>query len=138
MNMFSAVQKHIAGALLIAAIVLLAGCSTTIMPRGVLPIKGLETGSLAGISLSIRNVEAESMEYEILNRSKQNTGFVTNRQAWSRMLVEALAKEFSKRGAQVRANAPVTISIALPEIIVNQSRGIFQTSVKVADRKSVV
>jgi hypothetical protein len=58
MNMFSAVQKHIAGALLIAAIVLLAGCSTTIMPRGVPLIKGLETGSLAGISLSIRNVEA--------------------------------------------------------------------------------
>lgn len=131
--MFSAIQKHIVGAVLMTAIVLLAACSTMmIMPKGVPPIKGLETGSLAGMSLSIKNTEAHSTEYAILNSFKQNTGFVTNRQAWSKMLVEALAEELSKRGAQVRVNAPVTISIALPEITVSQSRGLLWSSVKVA------
>jgi uncharacterized lipoprotein YajG len=131
--MFYAVRKHIAGALLIAAIVLLVGCSTMmILPKGVPPIKKLETGSVAGVSLNIKSAETNSREYAILNSSKQATGFVTNRQAWSKMLVEALAGELSRRGAQVRVNAPVTISIALPEIIVNQSRGFLRSSIKVA------
>lgn len=125
-------SKTFTGALLVAAIILLAGCSTTIMPKSVPPIKGLETGSLAGMSLSIKNIETDSREYAILNSSGQNTGFVTNRQAWSVMLVEALATELSKRGAQVRLNAPVTVSIGLPEIKVNQSRGIYQSSIKVS------
>jgi len=131
--MFTAVKKQIAGALLIAALVLPAGCSTMmIMPKGVPSIKGLEAGSLAGMSLSIKNIEANSAEYAILNSSKENTGFVTDRQAWSGMLVEALAAEFSKRGAQVRVSAPVMISIALPEITVNQSRGFLRSSIKVS------
>jgi uncharacterized lipoprotein YajG len=133
MHMFYAVQKHIAVTILIVAIVLLAGCSTMmIMPKGVPPIKEIETVSFSGISLSISNSEENSREYAILDSSRQNTGFVTNRRAWSQMLVEALAEELSRRGAQVRVNAPVMISIALPEITVNQSRGFLRSSVKVA------
>jgi uncharacterized lipoprotein YajG len=127
-------SKIFTGDMLIAAIIFfLSGCSTMmIMPNDVPPIKVLKTGSLAGMSVSIRNSEVHSTEYAILNSFKQNTGFVANRRAWSKMLVEALAEGLSKQGARVRFNAPVTISIALPEITVSQSRGLLWSSVKVA------
>jgi uncharacterized lipoprotein YajG len=132
MNTLTSSLKSIVGPALIAGVFLLNGCSATVMPRDIPPIKGLETGSLAGFSLGIKNAETGSTEYAILNSSGQVGGFVTNRQAWSRKLVEALAGELSRRGAQVRVNAPLTIGIALPEITFSQDRGILQFKVKVA------
>lgn len=131
MSTFSSSVKGIVGLLLISNALLLAGCSTTVMPKDVPLVKGLEIGTLAGVSLSIRDAETDQSEYAILNSSGQGAGLVTNRQAWSKKLVEALAGELSRRGAQVRVNAAVTIGIALPEIMFSQDRGILQFKVKV-------
>jgi len=130
---FSSSVKAVIGALLIVSALLLAGCSTTVMPKDVPPIKGLEIGSLAGASLGIKNAETDSTEYEIQASVEQGgPGFVTNRQVWSRKLVEALAGELSRRGAQVRVNAPMTFGIAVPEITHSEDRGVLQFKVKVS------
>lgn len=132
MGTFTFPVKGIVGTLLIVSALVLIGCSTTVMPKDVPLIKGLETGPLAGASLGIRNAEMDAKEYAILNGSGQGAGLVMNRQAWSRKLVESLAGELSRRGAQVRVNAAATIGIALPEITYSQDRGILQLKVKVA------
>lgn len=124
--------KVVVGPFLLMAVVLFVGCSTTVMPKDVSLIKGLETGPLAGVSLGIKNAETDATAYAILNNAGQGAGFVTNRQTWSRKLVEGMAGELSRRGAQVRVNAPVTIGIALPEITYSQDRGVLRFKVKVA------
>lgn len=117
-------------ALLVCSAMLLTGCGVKVMPNTVPVLKNVETPSMNEVSLIVVNAEKDSSDYQILNDKGQNIGFVANKQAWSKKLVESLAGELAKRGAHVRANASLTLSIALPEIIFNQIRDTYQFKVK--------
>lgn len=121
---------------LIAAATLLCACSYTAMPRPVPPVKGIDGLSLAGVSLIVTCAEKDASEYDILTDKGNSSGFRANRQSWSRKLVEALASELARRGAQVRSSAPLTLSLALPEITMVQTRERWQFQVKVAASSS--
>jgi hypothetical protein len=112
--------------------VLLAGCGVKVVPNNVPIIKNIETASLNGVSLIVVNGEKDSSDSKILNEKGQNLGFAANKQAWSKKLVESLASELARRGTQVRANAPLTLTVALPDIIFNQTRDVYQFKVKAA------
>jgi len=111
--------------------VMLAGCSYTTMPRNVPAITGLDTVSLSGVFVTIANAEKDFNEYVVLTPEKDDSGFRANRNAWSGKLVESLARELAKRGAQVRSKAPVKLSLSLPEIIFIECKTEYQFSVKV-------
>ena len=111
--------------------VMLTGCSYTTMPKNVPTMTGSETKSLSGVSVIVTNAERDSTEYKILTDGKDDSGFRANREAWSKKVVEALARELARRGAQVRSNAPVKLSLALPEITFIESKTEYQFKVKV-------
>jgi uncharacterized lipoprotein YajG len=121
---------------LLCSAVMLTGCSYTAMPKNVPTMTGSETMSLSGVSVIVTNAEKDSTEYKILTNGKDDSGFRANREAWSRKLVEALAKELARRGAQVRSNAPVKLSLALPEITFIESKTEYQFKVKVVASSS--
>ena len=116
-------------AALLYSVVILTGCSYTAMPKNVPVITGSETMSLSGVSVVVTNAEKDSTEYKIHTNGKDDSGFRANREAWSRKLVEALARELARRGAQVRSNAPVKLSLALPEITFIESKTDYQFKV---------
>jgi hypothetical protein len=116
-------------AALLCSAVLLASCSYTAMPKNIPAITGSETISLSGVSVIVTNVEKDSTEYKIQTNGKADSGFRANREAWSRKLVEALARELAMRGAQVCSNAPVKLSLALPEITFIESKADYQFKV---------
>ena len=55
-----------------------------------------------------------------------------NRQAWSKKLVEALARELSRRGAQIRLSAPLKLGIALPKVLIGQQGERYQFKLAVS------
>jgi tRNA A37 threonylcarbamoyladenosine synthetase subunit TsaC/SUA5/YrdC len=117
-------------AALLCSAVIVGGCSYTAMPKNVPTMTGTETMSLSGVSVIVTNAEKDTTEYKILTDGKDDSGFRANREAWSRKLVETLARELARRGA-VRSNAPVKLSIALPEITFIESKTEYQFKVKV-------
>ena len=123
-------------AALFCSAVTLGGCTYTAVPKNVPAITGSEAMSLSGVSVIVTNAEKDSMEYKILTDGKDDSGFRANREAWSRKLVECLARELAKRGAQVRSSAPVKLSLALPEITFIESTSEYQFKVKVAASSS--
>jgi hypothetical protein len=123
--------KRGAFAVLILIASLLDGCSYTAMPKNVPPITGYETRSLTGVSVIVTSAEKDSSEYEILTEGKDDSGFRANRQAWSKRLVEALARELARRGARVRSDAPVKLGLALPEITFIETDQLYQFKVAV-------
>ncbi len=118
-------------AALLCSAVILSGCSYTAMPKNVPTMTGTETISLSGVSVIVTNAEKDSTEYKILTDGKDDSGFRANRAAWSKKLVEALARELARRGAKVRSNAPVKLSLTLPEITFIESKTEYQFKVKV-------
>jgi uncharacterized lipoprotein YajG len=118
-------------ALLLCVAVMLTGCSYTATPKNVPAIMGSETMSLSGISVIVTNAEKDSTEYKILTEERDDSGFRANREVWSRKLVEAMARELARRGAQVRSNAPIKLSLALQEITFIESKTEYQFKVKV-------
>lgn len=123
--------KRGAVAALICGAALLAGCSYTALPKNLPLIKEYEEVSLTGVSLIVTNTEKDPAEHDILTDEGERSGFRANRQAWSKRLVEALARELARRGAQVRSDAPVRLDITLPEITFIQTRSLYRFSVKV-------
>ena len=118
-------------AALIFSTVLLAGCSYTALPNNVPPSAGYVDLSLKNISVIVKNAEENTSTEEILTDQGELSGFQANRQLWSKKLVESLAAELARRGAMVRSNAPVKLSIALPEITMLQTTNLYQFRVKV-------
>jgi uncharacterized lipoprotein YajG len=125
--------RKVIGALaaLICSIALLAGCSYTAMPNNVPRIAGYDELSLKNISVIVKNSEENASTEEILTDQGEPSGFQANRQLWSKRLVESLAAELARRGAMVRSNAPVTLSIALPKITMLQTTNLYEFKVKV-------
>jgi hypothetical protein len=110
---------------------LLAGCSYTALPNNIPRMVGYDDLSLKNISVIIINAEKNGSIEEILTDQGETSGFQANRQLWSKKLVESLAAELARRGAMVRSNAPVKLSIALPEITMLQTTNLYQFKVKV-------
>jgi hypothetical protein len=123
------VHHAVAGLIICAA--LIAGCTYAVIPNAVPPEKGFDKQSLAGITLLVVNEEKSAREYDILDDKGQKQGITANRQAWSNTLVEGVASELARRGAQVRAKAPLMLGISLPEITFNQHHNNYQFKVKV-------
>lgn len=118
-------------AALIFITALLAGCSYTALPNNVPRSAGYDDLLLKNISVIIINAERNGSIEEILTDQGEISGFQANRQLWSKKLVESLAAELARRGAMVRSNAPVKLSIALPEITMLQTTNLYQFKVKV-------
>lgn len=117
---------------------LLSSCSTyLVMPKVPPPVGGYEALSLSAISLIVVNAEKDTAEHEILTANKGWSGFRGNRHAWSKRLVESLSRELAVRGARVRSNAPVVLSLAVPEITFSETRDQFQFTVRVVVSSSV-
>jgi hypothetical protein len=117
---------------------LLGGCSSyTVMPKPLSPVRGNDGLSLSAISLIVVNAEKDPTEQDILTDQKGRSGLRGNRQAWSKRLVESLSRELAVRGARVRSDAPVVVSIAVPEITFSETRYQFQFSVRVVVSSSV-
>ena len=91
---------------------------------------GTDDLSLKNISVIITNAEKNGSIEEILTDQGETSGFQANRQLWSKKLVESLAAELARRGAIVRSNAPVKLSIELPEITMLQTTNLYQFRVK--------
>ncbi len=98
----------------------IAGCSLTVKPDTIPMVHEYGKVSLSGATLIVTNAEKDSSVREIRNHSGAKWGITANRYVWSKMLVDALAGELAWRGAQVQVNAPLTLSVAIPEIVFNQ------------------
>jgi len=129
--LYSAV-KHGVLVALIVGVTLVTSCAIAVKPSAVPSVKGLETISLSGRSLVITNAEKDSSAYDILNDKGEKLGITADRQAWSRIFIADLAGEMSRRGAQIRVKAPVTLSIALHEITFIQNNDVCTVKLKVS------
>ncbi len=124
--------------LLILCLALLGGCSTYLVtPKALPPVKGQGSLSLSAVSVIVVNAEKDTAEQDILTADKGRSGFRTSRQAWSMRLVESLSRELAVRGARVRSDAPVVLSLAVPEITFSETRGQFQFTVRALVSSSV-
>lgn len=125
------VIKHFAVVALTFGMALLAGCSYTVMPKSIQPIRGGENASLKGVSLIVMSAEKDTSDYAIPTDTGDRSALRANRQAWSTMLVENLAGELAKRGARVSSKARLTMNISLPEITFSRNNELYRFSVKV-------
>jgi hypothetical protein len=129
-------KKYATGKLKLTAIlccsaILCGGCSYTVMPKKIPLFTASKTKLLTGVSCIITNVERDQSYYAIPTESGEKSVLRANRQAWSGMLVEALAGELSRRGAQVSSRALLTINLAMPEIIFARNEEVYQLAVKI-------
>jgi len=124
--------------LLILCLALLAGCSTyAIAPRTLPPVKGFDGLSLAAVSLLVVNAEKAAAEQDILTPDQGRTGLRGNRQVWAKRLVESLSRELAVRGARVRSDAPVVLSVTVPGITFSEHRGQMHFAVRAVVSSSV-
>ncbi len=117
-------------------VLLIAGCSLTVKPDTIPLVHEYGKVSLTGATLIVTNAENDSSVREIRNDSGAKWGITANRYVWSKMLVQALAGELARRGAQVQVNAPITLGIAVPEIVFNQYGKLCQFRVVVSVHSS--
>jgi hypothetical protein len=121
---------------LAVCVTLFTGCSYKVAPKQLPMISGYETMSLAGTSVIVMNAETRSDELAISDDRGADTGLRMNSREWTNRLVEAMAMELAKRGAQVRSHAPLKLSLALPEITLSQKGLHFHLTVKTAASSS--
>ncbi len=119
-------------AALVLVALITAGCSYTAVPRSVPLLTDARSGSMAGVWVLVVNGERDDSLIPIPADDRKSSYFKANRQLWSRKLVESLAHEFARRGATVRAGAPVTLTVALPDIVFIETRDLYQFKVKAA------
>ncbi len=119
-------------ALLAATARLLTGCSTLVTPAPVPMIQENVQSPLQGITVGIVSAEQGAGEQEILTDGGAKTGLRCSRTAWTRILVEAMARELSRRGARVKSTAPLVLRVALPEIHAATPGDFYQVRVKAA------
>ncbi|OGW34667.1 MAG: hypothetical protein A2X58_00825 [Nitrospirae bacterium GWC2_56_14] len=118
--------------------VLLGGCSSySVMPKALPPVRGFDGLSLSAVSLLVVNAEKDPAEQDILTVKQGRSGFRGNRQAWSKRLVESLSRELAVRGARMRSDAPVVLSVAVPEITFSETRDQMRFAVRVVVSSSV-
>jgi uncharacterized lipoprotein YajG len=111
---------------------LTTGCTVAVKPHNVPLVKGVQTGSLKGLSLIVVNAEKDSSAYEIMDDKGQKLGITANRREWAAKLAEALSEELARRGARLRSRAAMQVKVAIPEIVFSQNKSSYQFSLKVA------
>ena len=126
--------KHAAAAVI--AGVVLSGCVITADPDRVPMQKAGLQQNLTGLSLSVQSAGRDALPGPILTETGVDVGFVGDRQAWSRKLTEALAGELARKGAVLRATAPLKLSIAVTGVTLVQTGEVNQFKVKVTASSS--
>ncbi len=111
---------------------MLQSCSYTALPRSVPIIREMEGDSFQGISVLVTNAEPDAAERPIPAETKKSSAFKANKRAWSQKLVESLAGELARRGADIRVSAPVIMSVAVPEIVIIETRELLGLKAKAA------
>jgi hypothetical protein len=106
-----------------AAVFLLPACSYTVMPGKVPLVPGEDKVSLSAVSAIIMNGEKNEGEYRIFAEDGGKTGLTANRQAWSKVAVESIARELARRQARVRGGAPILVSVEIPQITFSERDG---------------
>ncbi len=134
MKSFYSVLRRSAALIISAGLVL--SCSVAVKPGNVPMVKGIDKVSLKGVSLIVVNAEKDSSQFEIPNEKGQKLGIMANRQAWTGKLVEALSGELAKRGAQIRAKAPLQFNIAIQDIVFGMADNSYKFTVKVSVKSS--
>lgn len=114
----------------------LGGCVVTAVPERVpLQTGGLQQ-NLTGVSLVVLNAGRDASLYPILTETGVDVGLVGDRQKWSRKLTEALAGELARKGAALRADASLKLSVSVKEVTLVQTSEINQFKVKVSASSS--
>ncbi len=113
-----------------AAGFLLQSCSYTVMPRNVPFVAANEAASFKGVSVLVVNAAKETGESPIRTEAGRSSAFRGNKSRWSQKLVESLARELARRGADVRATAPVTVSVAVTEVVLRETRELLEFKAK--------
>ena len=127
--------KRVAAAVITGAL-LLSGCVITVVPNRVPMQKGILQQNLAGVSLAVLSANQDASRYPIPTETGVAVGFVVDRQTWSRKLAEALAGELARKGAAVRMDASLKLSVAVKEITLVQADESMQFKVKVSASSS--
>jgi uncharacterized lipoprotein YajG len=130
MEKIHAAAKKLAVVALFCVTATLAGCSYPVTPKNVPSVRDYEALSLKDASLIVTNAEQDSTVYVLPTETGAKSALRTNRQAQSKLLVEALAGELAKRGARLSSRAPLTLSVSLPQITFIQTKELFQIKVK--------
>jgi hypothetical protein len=76
------------------------------------------------------NAEKNSAEEAILTDEQSSSGLKANRHLWAKQLVEAVAGELARRGAQVRSSAKLVLGLSLSDITFKEAREASQFTVK--------
>ena len=125
-------KKWFLPGLLLAGILILQSCSYTAIPRSVPMVREMDGLSFKGISVLVTNAETDAAEQSIPTETKRSSAFKANKRAWSQKLVESLAGELARRGADIRVSAPIVLSVALPKIVFTESRELVELRARAA------
>jgi hypothetical protein len=98
--------------------------------------KGALQQNLTGVSLVVQNASRDAAPYPILTETGVDVGFVADRQAWSKKLVEALSSELARKGAALRSTAFLKLSVAVISVTQVQTGENRQFKVKVSASSS--
>lgn len=106
------------------------GCTYMTVPDPVPLLNNMPGSSLNGVSVLPVNAEQDASLSRIPTAEARDSVFKASRQAWSRKLIESLARELARRGATVGPGARVQLNISLPEIVFVETRDVYQFRVK--------
>ncbi len=99
----------------LATCLLTSACTYNVLPSEVPAIEERQDLKLAGAAVSVVNAESNGEDFLIYSSSRHGS-FHGNRKAWCDVLVAALSRELTKRGATVAADAPTRFQVSLPDI----------------------
>lgn len=123
-------NRYLAAVVVMGAL-LSDGCTVKAIPDRVPMQADSRQKDLTGVSLVVLNAVRDASPHPILTGTGVDVGFVGDRQIWSRKLSEALAAELARKGAALRANARLKLSVAVTEVTLAQAGEINRFTVKV-------
>jgi uncharacterized lipoprotein YajG len=127
-------NKHVAIAAI--TVVLLSGCVISAVPDRVPAQAGISGKSFTGVSMVVMSASRDASPYPILTETGVDVGFVGDRQAWSKKLAEALACELARKGAELRSNASLKLSVAVTSVTLVQTGEVNRFKVTVSASSS--
>jgi len=109
---------------------LLGGCAVTAVPDRVPLQTGAPEKNLNNVTLVVLNAGQDASPYPILTDKGVDVGYVGDRKKWSQKLTEALAGELARKGAVLRADGSLKLSVAVKEVTLVQTGEADQFKVK--------
>jgi hypothetical protein len=119
---------------LMAAVTLalfLGGCGIMIVPDQVPAQKDARERRLAGVSLTMLYRGQKASVYPILTSTGVDVGYAGDLNVWSKKLAEALGRELARKGAELRTNAHLKLTVSVTGITLLQTGEAKQFTVKV-------